>query len=162
MNKKSKMRLVQVDIKPKSKVWAVYVKQRQALYDKWQAVNEELWDTVDHGLHLSSTLHWAIDTLKQVKESPELPVFKQSGSCERDSDHRTRIIEEAEGVVSDYPSMIKAVDEEYRRLEQEDKAAREAYKNFVPKPRLVQADIKKTVHQDDPCASAHGPDCNRC
>ena len=162
MNKKTKMRLVQIDIK-NTKIEEVYAKQRKALHEKWQKVNEELWDQLCLGIYLTNRLDWAIDTLRQVKESPELPIYKQNGSCERDSDHRTRIIKYAEEVIKEYPSLIKKEEVDFLRLEQEEKAAREAYKNFVPKPmRLVQIDTKKTVHQDDPCASAHGPDCNRC
>lgn len=149
-------------MKKKSKIEEIYGKQRRALRKKWRKVNEELWETVFDGAALSNKLDWAIDTLKQVKEDPSVPIYKQNGSCEKDLDDRTRIIEYAEEVIKKYPSLIKETDEIYRRLAEEEKAAREAYKNFVPKPRLVQADIKKTVHQDDPCASAHGPDCNRC
>lgn len=161
MNKKTKMRLVQIDIK-NTKIEEVYAKQRKALHEKWRKVNEDLWDNMCYGIALSNMLDWAIDTLKQVKKDPAAKIEDCEGDIV-DASRRAAVIEHAKQVRKDFPSLIKKEWEVYTRLEQEEKAAREAYKNFVPKPpRLVQSDTKKTVHQDDPCASAHGPDCNRC
>lgn len=146
----------------KSKIDEIYAKQRQVLHEKWQKVNEELWNNMCYGIELSNMLDWAVRTLKVLKKDPAAKIEDCEG-CLVDVDGRAAVIEHAKQVRKDFPSLIKKEEVDLLRLEQEEKAAREAYKNFVPKPpTLVQVDTKKTVHQDDPCASAHGPDCNRC